>query len=206
MCLKLYAVLFASYSSVVLSQQIPRSALMNFCRTFNMTECVAEYYLGPDAENPPLETISEEYRGILERPRNATNRWKIETLAIHRDKVSKRMSANFVLYRSIWTPCGPARLSEQDAESMTCFWQISRDPVHCKAELFDLGMWQSCQYHLYRVDGERKVSSETNRRLKWRVYEDNNSSNNTSGTLKFGKLEIVFSVPLDEYIKSFTKS
>jgi hypothetical protein len=202
----LYAVLFAYYISFVLSQEIPRSALMNFCRTFNMTECVAEYNLGPDVENPPLDSVSEEYRGVLGRPRNATNHWKIETLAIHRDKVSKKLGANFVLYRSIWTPCVPARLPEQDAERTTCFWQISRDPVHCKAESFDLDKWQSCQYHLYRVDGERKVSAETNRRLKWRVYEDNNSYNDTTGPLKFGKFEIVFSVPLDEYVKSFTKS
>jgi len=194
----LCAILFAYHFFSVLSQEIPRSALMNFCRQFNMTECVAENYLGPDRENPPLESIPEEYRGRYLQPRNNTNQWKIEVLQIHRPKVSGKLDTSFVLYRSIWTPCVPGRFPEQEAERSTCFWRISRDPVYCKVESFDIDVWQSCQFHLNRVDGERQVSAETKHRLKWRISEDNKSSNDTTGPLKLGKFEIVFSVPLDE--------
>jgi hypothetical protein len=97
---------------------------------------------------------------------------------------------------------------------MMCFWQISQDPVTRYASNITLGVWHTCHQYTNRVEGEREVSVETKKLLRWRIVDREAypvpgqvgsipSSNLTYNNTRLG---FVYGLPLNKYIYPYKSS
>jgi hypothetical protein len=169
-------------------------------------DCVPDFPNGPGFPVGPDSVL----------PNQKPNHWKVEQLTVSMsDGANPKVSGAFSLYRSIWTSCEELslRLYSPTAQHV-CWWQITQDPVFCYAGPHRIGEWQSCQEFTRRAEGEREISAEMKRRLRWRFIdrEDHTitdqipSATQSSTTPQvelnntITQLKISYGVPFNEYV------
>jgi len=129
-----------------------------------------------------------------------------------------RIEAVFYLYRSYFFPCPHPETLTWIYLGIACGWIIPDTPIQCgwegtRGDAIDrkesVNGWSSCYEYLRAVEGEREISEEANKWLKWRILDFKESQGTKSADLKpltpkvpfrSLKLEIVNGIPIKQYV------
>jgi hypothetical protein len=140
------------------------------------------------------------------------NTWRIEGLGFKKISHGTRIEPIFYLYRSYFFPCPKI---ETIFMGLPCGWVIPDTPVQCgfEGDAIDrkesVNGWFSCQEYPRAVEGEREVSEQAKKWLKWRILDFKESQGTKSADLvplrpevpfRSLRLEIVNGIPIKQYV------
>jgi hypothetical protein len=148
------------------------------------------------------------------------NTWRIEALGFNKTSygTTPRIEPVFFLYRSYFSPCPQLETLTWLYLGLPCGWIIPDTPIQCgwegpRGDAIDgkesVNGWSSCQEYFRAVEGEREMSEQAKKWLKWRILDFKESRGTKSADLvplrpevpfRSLRLEIVNGIPIKQYV------